>query len=206
MTIQEHYLFKQIETSFNTYLHYKRDQDRVLYFAGTIFILIISATGILGIYRPFNIELKYNVVHALFFHLMFTILYFYYIHKSIISEFYLLNAVEAEKYLLKNYKINNIPSFSEQKNKVLGNTTKTPSLKKINTGYFANIGLLILYMLISLYPLMEDYIKNGAIELIFFIPLINILIIILFAKYYSKKKRNVVKEKVKLIWNSSNIS
>lgn len=170
------------------YLAYKKEQDKILYFAGTIFISIITLTGIFGAYQTTNIIYNFHWYHLLIFHTIFFILYLFYTYKMLCAEIYLMIGLETQTAIERLFKVKNsqIPSLSSFKNKFLGDSMRIRPLKRgMNPGKVANILILALYCFTSISPyvwlqVITEKETGLMINSSFWTALITILFIMIF--------------------------
>lgn len=156
MTTQHIRLLQEFYTESNSfYISYKREQDRILYFAGTIFISVIALTGIFGAIGQQNIVYNFRWYHLLIFHTIFFILYLFYTYKMLCAEVYLIIGLEVELAIQKILKLSNQQTIhlTSLKNKFLGDSLRIKPLKRgLNPGKLANILVFSLYFFTSLGP------------------------------------------------------
>jgi len=156
-------IIEYIDRCWDSYLHYKKDQDKIMFFGGTLFISIIAATGIVGAYVAKDTLIKFTFFHTILFHTIFFILFLFYLHKVMTASIFLQTAKKAEAYLFKKIGIdpqNKIIGFAELKSRYLGSSNKL--IGKTNLATWANILCLILYISVSLIPHFINWnITNG---------------------------------------------
>jgi hypothetical protein len=137
------------------YQSYKKEQDKILYFAGTVFISVITITGIYGAIGQENIVYNFRWYHLLIFHTIFFILYLFYSYKMLCAQIYLIIGIEIESAIQKILKLSSHQTIhlTQLKHKFLGDSLRVKALKKgLNPGKLANILIILLYSLTSLGP------------------------------------------------------
>ena len=152
-----------IDRCWESYLHYKKDQDQIMFFGGTLFISIVVSTGVVGAYIAKDTLFKFTLLHTVLFHTVFFILFLFYLHKQMTAAIFMQTAKKAESYLFSIIKIapqNKFVGFAEIKSRYLGNSNKF--MGRSNLAAWANLLCLILYISVSLVPYFINWnISNG---------------------------------------------
>ena len=175
--------------------YYKDEQNKLLYWIGSIFTAIAAASGILGAIRPSGTVYSFTFYHTLIFHVVFLICWFYFLYKQLNADMYDKIGKLCEEVIEKKFNIKppgEIPSFFKIKEEYLNKDGRFVYGR--NLVHFANIFIMILYIVVVSAPLWKIRFAGDAVT-IDYISIISILIYMLIlgvGQYiYSKSKTKI---------------
>lgn len=134
--------------------HYRKEEEKILYFAGTLFTTIVATTGILDAYNKINLD-TLTIYHLIVFHSLFFILLLFYLYKQLNTDIFNYMASQGERFLDLNIRqdiIENtsLPAFSDIKVEYFDN--KERKLNGIILMRVANYLIVFMYMFITIFP------------------------------------------------------
>ena len=156
--------------------YYKDEQNKLLYWIGTVFAAIAGATGILGAIRRTNTVFSFTIYHILIFHMLFLITWLYYLYKKLNSDIYHHIGLAINEYIKKQSEMDDIfPSFFDIKGHYLGPDNKFLSGRHLSN--FANLLILILYLSLVTAPIWKGSIDPSGVS-ITWPPVISLIIFV----------------------------
>lgn len=150
---QVQYLLNYINQCWENRQYYKDEQSKLLYWIGGTFTAVVAATGILGAIQKPDAVFMFLPIHAIIFHVMFLIAWYFLLYKQLNADMYEFLGTEAEK-LLKE-KIGplplSLPPLYGVKGHYLGKFSEVTRGR--NLVVVANVLSLILYLGVVTSPL-----------------------------------------------------
>lgn len=152
-----------IDLCWQQFRRYKDAQEKLLYLIGSIFTVVLGATGIFGAFYG-NEKIDITVWHITFFHALILVLALFYFYKKLNADMYSQIGLEGEKMLREKFPSdsNKLPYFFQLKTHYIGesgNITAGRSLSK-----FATVISIFLYIFLTTIPFMstENFSSNGV--------------------------------------------
>ncbi|MCC6601047.1 MAG: hypothetical protein IT223_10290 [Crocinitomicaceae bacterium] len=181
--------------------YYRREEEKLLYFACTSLISIIAITGVLGLFKQLS-QPQFSIIHIVTFHALFLILFIFYLYKQLNADIYHIVAIEGEKFIqthLRNYETK-IPTFASLKGVYLNNKTNLHGKSLLTLG---NVLSVLLYCGMSIFPFTDSFyrieggttLKDEAV-----ISLITFLLFIGSGLFYKRKQKSRIAERVHGDW------
>jgi hypothetical protein len=195
--VKEHYRDISINT-WESWHHYREEMEKIIFFGGTVFLTIISATGLFSAFTKSEIASTFQIYHVIIFHFIFLIFILAFMYKKLICDTAFAIAMWSDEYYQKRYKepLDNKFVFISIKHKF----TKDGRilLKAFNGSIF------LVYIIITGFPFISS--NNGELHInwSFIFVLLGFLVLLGIITYFSGKeikkvKRNVAKEWVEHI-------
>ncbi len=156
------YLEGYLEKCWQARQYYKDEMNKLLYWAGTIFLCIVGATGVFGANQ--NTIFVYSWKHICVFHAVFLIGWFYYLYKRINADMFELMGSMIESYLRRSKGLNKdweFESFFGLKGHYLGKTFGH-GRSLINV---ANTMLVALYIVMTAAPIWDGRMSQDQISI-----------------------------------------
>lgn len=193
--IKEHYQIIALK-AWETWHQYRKEMDKIIYFGGTLFLAIISITGLFSAFTDKKVAETFGIPHIIFFHLIFFTLFLAYSYKRQITEITFINARCAERYYFDRFKIQLGNEFSYVTVKRKFTKSGRKLLKAFNYCIFGLylFTTLIPFVHIEIYPIIYINVKWLMIfSLVIFFTLL-IFINYLIQKETKKMKIEIIKE------------
>jgi hypothetical protein len=175
------------------YQEYKKEQNRVIYFAATIFISIITITDVFSAVDQNKIIYNYDWYHVLIFHSIFFTLYLLYADKMLSVQRYHKMVLEVDyiKHKCLGLKRNQIVPLMKLKDFFMGNSIFIEPFKAgVNPRRMANKLIFSLYIFISLGPFIMLKINLSKQDNITYSMHTNLWIIIISIVFLINKVSN----------------
>jgi hypothetical protein len=197
---QIQYLLNYVNQCWENRQYYKDEQSKLLYWIGGTFTAVVVATGILGAIQKPDFVLAFQPIHAIVFHVLFLIAWYFLLYKQLNADMYEFLGLEAEKALME--KIGGIsavplPILYEVKGHYLGKFSEVTRGRLLVV--FANLLLLFLYLGVVTSPLWNVSTTENALvvswETLGPIVFFTILAVAGVIIYQTAKKRMVAHAK-----------
>ena len=181
--------------------HYKREEEKILYFAGTLFASIVFTVGVLDISKEIALG-TLTIYHLLVFHSVFFILLLFYLYKQLNADVFHYLAIKGELFLDEKtrhhvIKGTQLPSFSEIKGKYINNKEK--KLSGIRLMLAANYLIVAVYIVITIVPffLTQSSINQNGLQLSWTALLTTsafVICLIYIFRYKSGQKKKICEQ------------
>jgi hypothetical protein len=191
-----HFLQEKLDETHSFYHMYKKSQDAIVYYGGTVFIGIVSVTGIFGAIQDKDLVTEFEWFHLLVFHTIFFIFYLFYNYKMMCAEVYLIMSLEIGNTIQRLMKISNSRNINVVllKQQFVGDTFRVKSLKKgLNPGRLANILILVLYMTTTMVPFffVEFQFENATLKTVLDSNILSLVVTVAFFVVFAIVERNI---------------
>lgn len=146
--------------------YYKDEQNKLLYWVGSIFTAIAAASGVLGAIKTPGTVYSFTFYHTLIFHMVFLICWFYFLYKQLNADMYDKIGKLGEEVIEKRFSIKppgKIPSFFKLKDVYLSKDSKFCYGRKLV--HFANIFIALLYIIVVLSPIWKVTFGCGSVTI-----------------------------------------
>lgn len=192
--VKEHYKYIAVN-GWEAWHHYRNDMDKIVYYGGTVFITIITTTGLIGVIGDKELTAAISIFQMIIFHLIFLIIFLAHTYKRLISDVSFVFAKAADEY------------YQTRFNELLDNKFEFISIKN----YFTkpgrlllktfNFGIIIIYTLVTSAPFFKINlgVDGVAIEIQgweFIVTLICFIIILFIVNRETEKEIKRVKIKI----------
>jgi hypothetical protein len=187
---------------FQTYLsecwkarqYYKDEQNKLLYWGGTVFVSVVAATGIFGAFKTEGQQVSFGLTHVFVFHGVFVVAWLFYKYKQLSADTYEELGGAVEDFLRRRYgpsSLTQIPSFFRVKEIYVG--------KKLTAGRgisaAANLLLILVYLVLVTVPIVRGSFVDGGFA-INWAPLIALAVfagvVALTEYWYRCRKRQIL--------------
>jgi uncharacterized protein YhhL (DUF1145 family) len=141
--------------------YYKDECNKLLCWVATLFLAIVGATGIFGANQ--NTRFDFSLKHMLLFHAVGIVVWVYYLYKQLNADMFEKLGILIEEYvrLEKGFDDDgHFQGFFSLKDHYLG---KLSGHGRSLTRY-ANMGILIIYLTVTGWPLFHGGLANGALK------------------------------------------
>lgn len=186
----QHYL----DRCWNAREYYKNETNKLLYWVGTGFVVMLGATGILGA-RQLNgsDKLAFDLKHIIAFHAVFAIVWFYYLYKQLNADLFENLGKKLESLVRSQENVDvdeKFIGFFSIKGHYLGSECgHGRSLTR-----FANVFIVGLYICVTGAPMFRGGVSFEALKVnwdFIFSSLVFFVIFFGARKLYDKEKRRV---------------
>ena len=198
------YLCNYINECWKNRQYYKNEQNKLLYWTGSIFAAIIAGSGLLGAFLPKNTTVSFTYFHTYIFHAMFLIIWFYFLYKQLSADMYEKIGLEGEKAIERLYGkiIPEIPSFFEIKGHYLGRPNSICCGRHLTI--IANYLIVILYIAVVTAPIWKGKLEGGTLVLDIknIVSLLVLLTLLLGGQGIYKYSKKKVYESIEQEWQN----
>lgn len=192
-----------IDLCWEHYKLYKEAQEKLLYWIASVFTLVISATGIFGAVNPEK-QSDFQLRHIILFHVIFLIVWLFYLYKKINADMYSQIGKEGEMYLKRcctNTLPDPLPRFFELKSRYLGESNELTAGRSFSN--YSGALIIVTYVALSLMPIWKDTgLVDGGFK-IAWEPAIAFFVFIAAVfgamRLYRKEKKSV-QDRIKAEW------
>ena len=169
MTQQPHdnlmaYYQSYLDRCWESYRYYKDEQNKLLYWLGTVFVALIAATGVFGALRNPTQSFAFSFAHVLLFHLVFLIVWLFYLYKKLNSEMYQQLGERTEDYIKSNFpelQGREVPLFFRSKKDYIGESNWCGR----GISRWANLLMVVLYVSVVVSPVFRVNITSWSFEI-----------------------------------------
>lgn len=174
--------------------HFRKEMEKILFFGGTVFLTIISATGLFSAFTKNEIADTFHIYHIIIFHFIFLIIYLAHSYKKLICDTAFAIANRADEYYQKRYKkpLDNKFIFISVKNKF----TKDGRILLDTFNYL----IIAVYILITAFPFINITENDIVVKWNFIYVLVCFSVVLLVVHFYSKREINKVKLNIAREW------
>ena len=198
------YLCNYINACWENRQYYKNEQNKLLYWTGSIFAAIIAGSGLLGAFLPKNTDVAFTYFHTTVFHVMFLIIWFYFLYKQLSADMYEKIGLEGEKAIEKLYGkiLPEVPSFFEIKGHYLGKQNNICCGRHLTI--VANWLIIILYAVVVTAPIWKGKLASGTLTLDIknIISIILLLIFIAIGQIIYQVSKKKIYTSIEQEWQS----
>lgn len=185
--------------------YYKDEQNKLLYWIGSLFTVIAAASGVLGAIKPSGTVYSFTFYHTLIFHVVFLICWFYFLYKQLNADMYDKIGKLGEEVIEKRFNIKppgEMPSFFKLKEEYLSKDGRFVYGR--NLVHFANIFIGILYIVVVTSPLWKITFADDSVT-IDYLSIVSIVIYILIlgtGQYIYTKSKKKIFRRIEEQWKS----